>query len=116
MKKILTLSKKIFINWLKAIKYEFNSLLNSFDFWRKKRKANKLHKLTGKRYWIVPGTKNLLVVNNDFIKQYNRKCPKHKRIDHIKLNDMAYYCTGHSTHNERIRHKNNREKKIKKLG
>lgn len=38
-----------------------------------KRKAIKLHKLTGKRYHVVPnGSGGLMVVDNEFLKIYNK--------------------------------------------
>lgn len=84
MKKILT--------WLT---FEYNSIHNYISFWYAKRKANKLHELTGKRYHVVPKTKNsLMVVDNSYIDHYN-KCVKGKSKQ-ININDLlhlSYYST-----------------------
>lgn len=82
---------------LKAIlawfKFEYNSIVNFINFWYMKRKANKLHKSTGKRYFVVPKTDtSLIVVNNTFIDSYN----KIKGIKKINIHDlitMSYYST-----------------------
>ncbi len=75
--------------------FEYNSIYNSISFWYFKRKANKLHQLTGKRYHVVPRDKNkLMVVDNTFIDHYN-KCVKGKSKK-ITINDlliMSYYST-----------------------
>jgi hypothetical protein len=80
---------------IKNIKFEINSLINSYNFWKAKRKANKMHRLTGKRYHVVPASETkLMVVNNDFVKEYNRLVKKkgHK-ITIEKLLKMSYYST-----------------------
>ncbi len=81
-------------NKIKAsIIFEINSLLNYYNFWKMKRKANKLHKMTKKRYHVVPlSDTKLTVVNNDYIKWYN----KHKGVKKITIHDlikMSYYST-----------------------
>ena len=81
-------------NW---IVYHFNSLWNSYHFWYMKRKAENLHKLTGKQYFIVPASKyKLAVVNNDYVGWYNKmasKTPGVKKITHPDLLKMCYYKT-----------------------
>ena len=47
-------------NW---IVFQLNSLRNSIDFWQKKREAERMHKLTGKQYFVVPCYQNKL---NDY--------------------------------------------------
>ena len=79
-------------NWLV---FEYNSIHNSISFWYMKRKANKLHKLTGKRYHVVPKNKTqLMVVDNSFIKAYNLSVKsKSKQININDLLRMSYYST-----------------------
>lgn len=85
--------KNLFKKLKTSIIFEFNSLLNYFNFWKMKRKANKLHQTTKKRYHVVPMSETeLMVVNNDFIKWYN----KHTRGKKINIHDlikMSYYST-----------------------
>lgn len=80
---------------IKALKFELNSLRNSYDFWKAKRKAIKMHKLTGKRYHVVPfSDKKLGVVDNTFVKSYNRTVNgKRNKITIDKLLKMSYYST-----------------------
>ena len=78
----------------KWILYEYNSIHNYISFWYAKRKANKMHKLTGKRYHVVPGGKRLMVVNNTFINHYNKAVKsKSKMITIADLLKMSYYST-----------------------
>ena len=73
--------------------FEFNSLLNYYNFWRMKRKANKLHLMTKKRYHVVPMTETkLMVVDNNWIKHYN-KYTTGKKINIHDLIKMSYYST-----------------------
>jgi len=84
---------KRFKQWLI---FQYNTIWNSIHFWMKKREADKLHKLTGKQYFIVPRTKtSLMVVNNDYIKWYNQQASKHKqkKITHPQLLEMCFYKT-----------------------
>lgn len=83
--------KKLF----KAIKFELNSIINSFNFWKAKRKANKMHRLTGKRYHVIPQSDGkLTIVDNEFIKHYNRVVKgKSKKITIHDLLKMSYYST-----------------------
>ena len=73
--------------------FEFNSLLNYYNFWKMKRKADKLHGMTKKRYHIVPVSETkLTVVDNSYIKWHN----KQKGIKKINIHDlikMSYYST-----------------------
>ena len=82
---------------LKFIVFQWNILLNSINFKIAKNKADKYHKLTGKRYHVVPGGKNkLIVVDNTFVKIYNEKAKTlkgAKRIDFDDLIKMSYYST-----------------------
>jgi len=82
---------KKFIKWLV---FEYNSIHNSVSFWMKKREANRLHYLTGKRYHVIPrDDRRLQVVDNTFINAYNSQMPKAKRITIVDLIKMSYYST-----------------------
>jgi hypothetical protein len=69
--------------------------------WKEKRylkrmiaEAKRMHLITGKRYHVVPEllSNKLLVVDNDYIKSYNRLI-KGKRVTGIDLIKMAVYST-----------------------
>ena len=80
----------------KIIVFEYNSIHNSISYWFAKHKANRLHKMTGKRYHVVPrDERNLMVVDNSYIDIYNRAVKKQggKPIDIISLLRMSYYST-----------------------
>ena len=65
------------------------------------RKANNRWKSTGHRHYVVMDSDaSLLVVDNSFIKRYNQ-INKHKKIDHIKLMEMALYATPQGTYFKR---------------
>ena len=65
------------------------------------RKANNRWKSTGRRHFVLMDEKaNLLVVDNSFIKQYN-KINKNKKIDNVKLMEMALYATPGGTYFKR---------------
>jgi hypothetical protein len=54
----------------------------------------RLWKQKGKQYWILPTSgQQLIIVNNDWIKLYNQKVEKAKRLDYYSLNKMAYFAT-----------------------
>ena len=73
--------------------YQYNSIRNNIEFKNKKKKADKLHKLTGKRYHVVPATStSLMVVDNSYIKVYN-KVVKGRKITINDLLRMSYYST-----------------------
>lgn len=74
--------------------FQYNSIWNYFHFRYMKKQAEKMHKLTGKQYFVVPKTKtSCMVVDNTFIKAYNQNVPKNKRITHVDLLRMCYYKT-----------------------
>jgi hypothetical protein len=73
----------------------FNSIYKSFRLRNAKRKANACHRLTGKRYHVVPDSKGKLkIVDNTYIDHYNKffKC-KAKPININDLLKMSYYST-----------------------
>lgn len=81
--------------WSKIV-FEYNSIHNSVSFYFAKRKANKWHKQTGKRYHVLPkDERSLMVVDNDYITAYNRVAKKRraKQISIIDLLKMSYYST-----------------------
>jgi hypothetical protein len=85
-----------YLNQFKAwIIYQYNSIWNYWHFKKMRAKADKLHKLTGKRYHVVPATKqSLMVVDNTFIDKYNKAAKgKTKKITIVDLLKMSYYST-----------------------
>lgn len=80
-------------NW---VIFQFNTWWNVCHFWYMKKKAEKLHKLTGKQYFVVPKNKtSCMVVDNSYIKFYNQQAAKMKtkKITHPDLLRMCYYKT-----------------------
>ena len=77
--------------------YWFNSTLNHISFYYAKKKADNLHKLTGKRYHVVPKTQtSLMVVDNSYVDAYNKHAKHLKRFKKITILDllkMSYYST-----------------------
>ena len=77
-----------------GIKFEYNSTIKRFVLWAFKRKANRMHKLTGKRYHVLTMGKTFTVVDNSFIKFYNKEVKnKSRKIDIHDLIKMSYYST-----------------------
>ena len=70
------------------------NLIVLFRFWLIKRRANQLHKVTGKRYYIIMVAGRFLCVDNSYIRAYNKKA-KHKsqRINFTDLINMTEYMT-----------------------
>ena len=84
--------KKIFA----FIVFYYNSTLSHIDYYLSKRKADRLHKLTGRRYHVIPGPKKLTVVDNTFIDRYNRECKGKKgfhKMTIVELIKQSYYST-----------------------
>jgi hypothetical protein len=76
--------------------FQFNSTLNYINFYFAKKKADKLHALTGKRYHVIPtGKYRLSVVDNNYIDLFNRIAKKkgRKQISIMDLIQMSYYTT-----------------------
>jgi hypothetical protein len=79
-----------------TITFYWNSFVNRINFYFAKKKADKMHKLTGKRYHVVPKSDHeLMVVDNTWIDAYNRAAKKHggKTININDLLKMSYYST-----------------------
>lgn len=78
------------------IKDNFFYLLNIIQFKYCKFKANREHKLTGKRYFVIPKNNyTLTVVNNDYVRRYNIAAARlnYKKITIVDLLRDCYYCT-----------------------
>ena len=82
---------------MKTLTFWYNSILNHINFYLARKKADRLHKLTGKRYHVVQGKgHNLMVVDNTFVALYNSKVKTFKgakKIDFTDLIKMSYYST-----------------------
>ena len=79
------------------------NLINTYRVWRSKRslskaikKADQQAKQTGRRYYVVKvDNSGLAVVDNSFIKIYNRKAKR--KIRSHELKQMALYATPWTT-------------------
>ena len=70
----------------------FRRIFAQWYFNRAVKRANKAWQLTGKRHYVVPDDNmNLLVVDREYIKTYNKETGK--KINAIKLLEMALYAT-----------------------
>jgi hypothetical protein len=77
----------------KWLKFQYNSIYNSIMFWYKKKEADRLHQLTGRRYFVIPAGNKLAIVDNRSIAAFNRAQPKGKRITINDLLKESYYAT-----------------------
>lgn len=79
-------------------RFWYGTTLNYVTFYLARKKADRMHKLTGRRYHVIPSGKHTLaVVDNSFVNEYNRRVSKMKggkKIDIIALLNMSYYSTG----------------------
>lgn len=86
----MNIIKRLFSDLYKAIKYKI-----MFAIYRKR--ADRLHEMTGKRYFVIPDSAGgMVVVCNTYIDTYNKtmkKFGKTKRIDITDLLKMSYYAT-----------------------
>lgn len=97
MGKVKNITKKtlsLVAGLYKSIIWLYNSYIwNPLHLWWMKKQADQAHKETGKRYFVVPATENrCMVVDNTYIKYYNRQ----KGVKKINIHDlikMAYYAT-----------------------
>lgn len=70
----------------------FFILLGKYRLLKAKTKANSLHKMTGKRYYVIPYQKGrLIVVDNNYVKLYNKYNKSKITIERLLL--MSYYHT-----------------------
>lgn len=58
---------------------------------RAKRRANNLHKMTGRRYYVINYEGKPLVVDRNFVNLYNREHPKQKITIERLLRMSLYY-------------------------
>jgi len=81
---------------VKWLVFQFNSIWNHFHWKKVIKEANELHQKTGKRYYVIPTVNKCIVVNNDWLKLYNKSQKKNKQptLTHKQLTEMAYYDTG----------------------
>lgn len=54
------------------------------------KRADKMHKVTGKRYHVIENNGRLMIVNNSIIKVYNKKTKKYKININQLLNEALY--------------------------
>lgn len=85
---------KRIINWIVNLYFD---LIENIKFWLAKRKANKLHKQTGKRFHVVPASdRKLMVVDNTYVERYNHVIKGIRGAKKITFHDlikMSYYST-----------------------
>ena len=84
-----------------AIKYKFNTTFYTFHFWRMKRKADKLHEIKGKQYFVIPlDGKTLVVVDGSYIDTYYAIAKKTNlsKLTYVALIEMCYYKTPAGTY------------------
>ena len=55
------------------------------------KRADLLHATNGKRYHVIPIENQLVIVDNTFIKEYNKRAKK--KINIADLFELAYYST-----------------------
>lgn len=97
---------------MKWIKAQFNYIRNRIQFWYFRNEADRMHKITGKRYFVIPNGKTLKVVDNDYVKLYNRAAAKlnYKKVTIVDLLHDCYYCTQMGTTGSRKRKSFNKQK------
>lgn len=98
---------------MKYLKQQFNYLWNRIRFWYFCNEADRMHKLTGKRYFIIPDGEKLKIVDNDYIKLYNKAAShlKCKKINIHNLLEACYYCTEMGTTGTRKKKSFNKSKR-----
>jgi hypothetical protein len=63
-------------------------------------RANQLHKLTGKRYFVIPiSSYRLKVINNDNVTRYNQGARRKDRtpLKFLDVEKQCFYCTSLGT-------------------
>ena len=60
---------------------------------RIKKDALKLHALTGSQYHIVEDESGLMIINNKWLKWYNKNCDRSRRFTHKQVLENALYST-----------------------
>ncbi len=77
---------------------------NTIQFRWYKYEADRMHELTGKRYFVIPKSDSRLsVVDNNYIKRYNKAASKlhFNKITFLDLIESCYYCTTTGTTSNR---------------
>jgi hypothetical protein len=94
MKQFINRLKRIWQDFAGWVEYQWNSFINWYRFKSAKRQADKKHRLTGRRYHVIPAGKDkLIVIDNSALKYINQHTPKARRIDVKRLLEMSYYST-----------------------
>ena len=75
----------------KLFTYKKNSILAEFYWWNIKRKALRLARYTGLQHHIIPAGNKCIIVNNRWLKAYNKKA--RAKITVHKLIQQAYFST-----------------------
>lgn len=98
---------------MKWIHQQINYIRNRIRMWYYCTEADRRHKLTGKRYFVIPDGKKLKVVDNDYIKLYN-KAAAHLKCKKINIKDLleaSYYVTEMGTTKARKHKSFNKQKR-----
>ena len=61
------------------------------QFYFAKKKADTMHTMTGRKYYVVPAGKKLQVITSDVIKVFNKRTKQKMNIN--DLLKMSYYST-----------------------
>ena len=76
-------------------KYWLKKTITHYKFKRYRKRADELHKLTGRRYFVIPDSGGgMVVVDNNYINIYNKTMKTHgKKMTIVDLLKMSYYAT-----------------------
>jgi hypothetical protein len=85
----------MFKNIKDRLKYWYKKTVTHYKFKRYRKRADELHRLTGRRYFVVSDAAGgMVVVDNRYIDAYNKAMKgKAKKITIADLITMAYYAT-----------------------
>lgn len=72
-------------------------IILSLRLWLKRKEANTLHKLTGRKYYVIKLYGKLIVTNRIGIKRLKQKKILLKSFDYSKLSEIAVYETPNRT-------------------
>jgi len=79
---------------IKTIKLKIRNAVNRWKFRRVCRKADLMHELTGRRYFVLIGlNRKFRIVCNSDILAYNKRAKKGDRIDIADLLQESLYVT-----------------------
>lgn len=71
--------------------FKFLWYKRKIQFYFAKKKADTMHAMTGRKYYVVPAGKKLQVVTGDVVKVFNKRMKKKLNIN--DLLKMSYYST-----------------------